>query len=1400
MKSNFLNNKKYKALRHWLILPLFFFSLTTSAQIGDIKQLTPRIPFHYEITDLDNDGDWDVVCQSPDIDRKLYWYENNSTNILDWPIHTIEVPDPFTQFGEIKVADFNGDGWQDIFQINSYVFLSNGDAPNLTFTPIAITDINPGSRGITGDFDGDGDIDLFRWTTNTGPNNFTYENINQDGTFGPPQAVDLPPPFTDAGIIDAKFFDLDSDNDLDIITSISGSAIGDSSFVYWYENTDGQGTFEIADIIHRQSSEGRNPYLAVGHFDSDNTPDIISANRSGLYIHEQGMAGWETTRIDSADYSYFIDAADFDNDGDLDIVEGKNFDQVSYWFENINNSGVFVKDTLLASDSIILYGNLRFESSSDFDNDGDIDLLGIRTSSYESDGLFFFENDLNASGTFQPAIKFSDNIQGYSIPLSFDIELDGDNDVIAFSRIEQAVYLLENIDNNEFAYQYPLWLEDQITSINHVDLDADGDQDILAINEAEELVWYENLSNGSVQFSEKKVLGTGNYIYSDIVTGDLDEDGDIDISTIQTNGRTLALYEHMTLDDFTYHMVANDSIASIGGIADLDQDGLNDIITAKDIGIYSTEIAYFQQNTSTDFSYIPIDSINSFRKLVVDDINNDLAPDLVILQFSSFIQIAVLFNEIGSFNEYLIEYFDPFLIGFDLAVYDLDNDGKKDIFYDDSWFKQLPNSSFSEGIFLTHDINGYLLVNDLNGDNYGDFIYSSSDHDPLICAESLIGEATIITGQAFLDVDQDCELDVATDTMGLPNLIIEFQRDNETFYTNSNSEGYYALVLPEGYDYLASINTPNAYWSPCFEDTLLSNLPGDTTINLDFPVIAEVDCPLMTIDLNVGPLRPCLDGAVYFQYCNDGTQIAENAVVELLIAPNIIVNFANFPFTETDTSLLFELGNVDVLECENIVLSVTPDCDSIEIGDLVCFDVHVTPDSLCMPLDSLWDGSTIAVNGNCIGDSIHFNLQNIGDGAMSSERQFRIEIVNDDIVLLIQVDTFQLDPEETKTIVVEAEMDVLRLEADQDENHPFLNTASTTVTECSDFEFFWNFLPDDSGNPFEDTHCQDITGSFDPNIKEAVPLGYSDEHLIDKSWELEYTIHFQNTGNDTAFRVVVVDPISEYLNLATLRMGTSSHPFTWQLNPQRELSFTFENILLPDSMTNEVGSQGFVQFFIYPQDTLMPGTSISNRAAIYFDFNEPIITEPVIRTIRTPIFANSAHITLCEQDFVEDIQIFNDTLIVDSTLTSEGLFLDFLYVTIIPITQTQVDTMIPYGTIFNNIPITQDTIIETVELSANGCDSLISYSISILTNTNELEQKYQLQVAPIPTEDAVLIGWNTAPQLLSLYTIEGQLLQIIRIENDPPAYNLNLSNYPAGVYHLKINFTEGPVYRKLIKL
>lgn len=142
-----------------------------------------------------------------------------------------------------------------------------------------------------------------------------------------------------------------------------------------------------------------------------------------------------------------------------------------------------------------------------------------------------------------------------------------------------------------------------------------------------------------------------------------------------------------------------------------------------------------------------------------------------------------------------------------------------------------------------------------------------------------------------------------------------------------------------------------------------------------------------------------------------------------------------------------------------------------------------------------------------------------------------------------------------------------------------------------------------------DNSNQVVTGSFDPNDK-LVKEGILAERYVKIGDKLTYTIRFQNTGTDTAFVVKIKDELDHSLELTSLQVLSASHAMQYTLQ-ERTITFTFNNIKLPDSTRNEPASHGYVKYEIAPVATIKNETDVRNTADIYFDFNESVRTNTV---------------------------------------------------------------------------------------------------------------------------------------------------------------------------------------------
>jgi uncharacterized repeat protein (TIGR01451 family) len=148
---------------------------------------------------------------------------------------------------------------------------------------------------------------------------------------------------------------------------------------------------------------------------------------------------------------------------------------------------------------------------------------------------------------------------------------------------------------------------------------------------------------------------------------------------------------------------------------------------------------------------------------------------------------------------------------------------------------------------------------------------------------------------------------------------------------------------------------------------------------------------------------------------------------------------------------------------------------------------------------------------------------------------------------------------------------------------------------------------------FFDSLSRPLLASYDPNDKLVSP-GIGAEGYVLHGTRLEYTIRFQNTGNDTAINVSILDNLDPHLNPQTFNLIGSSHAMNPSIKGQNVLVFEFNNIMLPDSNVDEAASHGFVKYSIEPYANLPEATVAENTAHIYFDYNPPITTNTTIST------------------------------------------------------------------------------------------------------------------------------------------------------------------------------------------
>ncbi len=170
----------------------------------------------------------------------------------------------------------------------------------------------------------------------------------------------------------------------------------------------------------------------------------------------------------------------------------------------------------------------------------------------------------------------------------------------------------------------------------------------------------------------------------------------------------------------------------------------------------------------------------------------------------------------------------------------------------------------------------------------------------------------------------------------------------------------------------------------------------------------------------------------------------------------------------------------------------------------------------------------------------------------------------------------------------------------------FLTAGDTVMYTCSVAPMVGDVDTTNNNCAITDT----IRSSWDPNEMMVSPSGCIDTGVH----TLQYSIQFENTGNDTAFNISVLDTLSPYVNVSTMQMVTSSATMfvtkTTDMAGQHILKFDFPNINLLDS-SHHGQCAGAVVFNIKTLSGMPIGTDVYSRAGIYFDDNAVVMTNTV---------------------------------------------------------------------------------------------------------------------------------------------------------------------------------------------
>lgn len=141
----------------------------------------------------------------------------------------------------------------------------------------------------------------------------------------------------------------------------------------------------------------------------------------------------------------------------------------------------------------------------------------------------------------------------------------------------------------------------------------------------------------------------------------------------------------------------------------------------------------------------------------------------------------------------------------------------------------------------------------------------------------------------------------------------------------------------------------------------------------------------------------------------------------------------------------------------------------------------------------------------------------------------------------------------------------------------------------------------------------------DPNSKVVTPSGPITTIQVANGQFLEYTIYFQNTGTSPAINVFIDDTLDQNFNIPTFEVLSASHNYTWTITGPGIIKFNFDNIMLPDSGTNQLLSHVFIKYRIKPKNNLVVGDKMTNIAYIVFDNYAPLATNYTSTTVINPV-------------------------------------------------------------------------------------------------------------------------------------------------------------------------------------
>lgn len=392
-----------------------------------------------------------------------------------------------------------------------------------------------------------------------------------------------------------------------------------------------------------------------------------------------------------------------------------------------------------------------------------------------------------------------------------------------------------------------------------------------------------------------------------------------------------------------------------------------------------------------------------------------------------------------------------------------------------------------------------------------------------------------------------------------------------------------------------------------------------TVLGQDF-INESYDCPRMTLNFSPGRMRLCSRNTAWVSYRNEGTAPQPDARLRLYLPGEMHVISSEHPFArEADGSYTFPLGLILPNQGGAFTIVDSISCLVPDTNLRVCYTARIEPMSPCGQITGSqisWDGAWVDARADYISS-----------GPRAGQVRYRVvnrgQAMTDSVPLKIVTQNYY--PAYSQKIKLAAGDSMLfyvgggtttmsQLFVGQTAGCPLGTGGSMGFAGIGQTPTFLS-LQDGWFGRQTASQCFPIRFAFDPNEKVVYP-----EKQAEPGERLDYTIHFENYGNDTAFAVVVLDTLDANLDVTKFAFEGSSHPCTVTLtgtDTQPVLNFSFLPIALTAKKQDSVASKGFVKFALSLKPGVARGTFVPNRASIYFDRNPAVVTPYATIQVRT---------------------------------------------------------------------------------------------------------------------------------------------------------------------------------------